>query len=126
MTSSALHVVNPPKFAGLRSWDCARCEHQDLRRPIFLSDGHSYGARCAAIALGLVAEGASEAEATRAFKAHERALVDAETEIRHAAMDARMEAWEAFCAPYGGISEAIAHFGGYLAARDAHKAAVAA
>lgn len=51
-TSRHLTIVNPPKFAWMRDWDCQECGHETIKHPVFLSDGRAVGTGCAAKILG--------------------------------------------------------------------------
>jgi hypothetical protein len=50
--SQTYTVVAAPKFAGMIAYDCAECDHTELKRPVFLSSGSgvsAYGSGCAAV-----------------------------------------------------------------------------
>lgn len=52
--ASDYRVASPPRFAGLRAHDCARCGREEVK-PVFLADPdgtHAYGSGCAARLLG--------------------------------------------------------------------------
>lgn len=47
-------IAEAPRFAGQRNWDCCRCDHEQLRRPVFLEGPtgvFAAGTCCAAIML---------------------------------------------------------------------------
>jgi hypothetical protein len=52
MTTNTLYAVPAPKFAQFHAYNCARCDHEELLHPVFLSDGNAYGTGCAAKLLG--------------------------------------------------------------------------
>lgn len=58
MTTTGYEITEAPEFAGMRVWDCVRCGHEELGRPVFLTGGGlavgAYGTGCAAKLLGIV------------------------------------------------------------------------
>ncbi len=127
---TSYRIAEAPRFAGQRNWDCCRCDHEQLRRPVFLegpSGVFAAGVRCAAIMLGLVPETATSEEGRKALKAHTDELRAAEERTRRARADAENAVWQAWLvenAPdHDNTFERIQALGGYAAAKAAYRAA---
>lgn len=114
----------------MRAWDCAFCDFEELRRPVFLSgpDGLvAAGTRCAAVALGLVpASTRSESVAAKALRPLQAELADRLRAERAADERARDARWQAFLDAHAGPGdrlEQIGRLGGITAAHAAFAAA---
>lgn len=130
MTNTSYRIAEAPRSAGQRNWDCCRCDHEQLRRPVFLegpSGVLAAGVRCAAIMLGLVPETATGEEGRKALKAHTDELRAAEERTRRARADAENAVWQAWLAEnapdHDNTFERIQALGGYAAAKAAYRAA---
>lgn len=127
---AAYRLADAPRFASGRTFDCAFCDHAELKRPVFLTgpDGLvAAGTRCAAIALGIVpASTRSESVAAKALRPLQAELDAAR---RRAAADAERvadAAWQAFLDSAAGPGDRLAQIrslGGIAAAREAYAAA---
>lgn len=95
---------------------CERCGRSDLKKTVVLNiEGEivHYGTECASKTLGQSAK-----EVREGVK-----VVENQARIeRMRKMNEDASAWEAFCAPFGGIFEAVDHFGGFAEARQAYRA----
>ena len=113
-------IAEAPRFAGQRNWDCCRCDHEQLRRPVFLEGPtgvFAAGTCCAAIMLGLVPDTATSEESRKALKAHTDNLRSNEERDRRARTTAEN-------APdHDNTFERIQALGGYAAAKAAYRAA---
>lgn len=92
-TVATWRVVPAPKFAGMRTWDCARCDHEDLARPVFLTDGGAtiaVGTGCAARLLGVPTREAERVAAVTAIDA----LDGPDGEITRRLVDVLRVAWK--------------------------------
>ena len=123
-------IAEAPRFAGQRNWDCCRCDHEQLRRPVFLEGPtgvFAAGTRCAAIMLGLVPDTATGEEGRKALKAHTDNLRSNEERDRRARTTAENAIWQAWLADnapdHDNTFERIQALGGYAAAKAAYRAA---
>ena len=96
-------IAEAPRFAGQRNWDCCRCDHEQLRRPVFLEGPtgvFAAGTCCAAIMLGLVPDTATSEESRKALKAHTDNLRSNEERDRRARTTAENALWPAWLADH--------------------------
>lgn len=121
-----------PHAAGMRSWDCCRCEHEELRRPVFLAGPGGVvaaGTRCAAVMLGLAPDTATDAEARKVLRPVVAEFEESQRKAHRAAMYAKTADWHAWLetnAPgLPGTLERIHALGGLTAAKAAYRAQVA-
>ena len=64
----SLQVVDPPKHYKEATWNCGRCGEEDLKHPVFLSDGSCVGTGCAAILLGWSEQHVTRERKTRVLR----------------------------------------------------------
>lgn len=122
------HLVDTPKGSDMREHDCAFCEFESLKRPVWVSNGGNAvpaGTRCAAIAMGIVAPSAKTSEAQKALRIAEKAKYAADAVVRSAAAAVESALWFEFLGTDGtpgkpGILETVHAMGGFPAAQAAY------
>lgn len=122
------HLVDAPKQVGMRDHDCAFCEYESLKRPVWVSNGGNAvpaGTRCAAIAMGIVPANAKTGEAQKALRLAEKAKYAAEEAVRDAAYVIESALWFEFLGTDGrpgkpGILETVHAMGGFPTVRAAY------
>lgn len=92
-------VARPPRFADFQEWTCARCGHEELGKPVFLSVAGSvraYGAGCASkIMYGDLADRSDAARVRRVADE-----VQMQADVAEAARQEIMGVWRAAVAAF--------------------------
>lgn len=86
MTTTTYIVCRPPKYAQFIEWACARCGHQHLGSPVFVTSGGSpiaVGSGCAAKLI--YGEDADRRDVAQVKRAAEVVAVEAKIAAEHAA-----------------------------------------
>jgi hypothetical protein len=94
---------------------CDRCGRTDLKKTVVLNlEGEivHFGTECASKTLG---------QSAKEIRESVKVAQDQARAERMRKMNEEASAWETFCAPFGGIFEAVDHFGGFTEARQAYR-----